>query len=287
MVDLSSCVGALPDLLSCASGIPFYKMHSLGNDFILFIDPPSFVLTPSFFSSFSQRREGVGCDQILVLTSSKNPLEWGLSIWNNDGLPAAACGNGTRCAAWLLLQNKPSGTWLSFNSPSGLLKAYSFQEKIYVMQGYAYWFDQTNETRFIFQQPSFFEHGPLTGFLVTIGNPHLVVFTSSLSIKKWGLFFEKNALFPEGINTSFVCRKKGRFHVQVWERGAGLTPACASGACAIAAVIFSQDLHKGPEVSLFFEKGALTVFFQPHQPFWHQGPVHLVCQGFFPLPVSP
>lgn len=254
-------------------------MHGLGNDFVI-LDNPPLKLTPEHIRHIAHRRYGVGCDQVLVLTASPHANAH-LEIWNADGTQVQACGNGTRCVIGLLAtknQTLPLSP-LTVLTPSGLLKGWlTAPQEVAVCQG---------EPAFLSSEPLNLSawHLPM-GWAVTVGNPHLVIFVENvmdIPLAKLGPLLEHHPAFPHQTNVEFVQVGETGLRVRIWERGAGETPACGTGACASAFVALRQKRLKGPEVPLTLDGGHLFVTWQHGQPLVQRGPFETVCKGLIDL----
>lgn len=227
--------------------IPFIKMDGLGNDFVVIDAREKFIaLTPQEITKIANRRTGIGFDQLFVLTKSA-VADIKMMIYNGDGSSAGACGNGTRCIASLLFEETPSKKEVLIEAPKGkLLKAYK-QEQISVNMGVpdfswqgiglAEERDTSNLTDLL---PGMSACG------VSMGNPHAVFFVpdiSKIDLAKVGPSVENNPLFVNRTNVEFAqIVNPNKILMRVWERGAGITQACGSGACATLAAAYKKGL---------------------------------------------
>lgn len=197
--------------------LPFTKMQAQGNDFIvlngLTSDLPE--LTESFVRRITERRFGIGCDQLLVLLPSSE-ADAAIRIFNNDGSEAANCGNGLRCVGDLLMRESGKDT-VSIALADRTVRASRGETGIAVEMGSA---SITNQT-----------DGHVD---VSIGNDHAV-------------FFEATESFPTDRNVEIVTGQiADHIYIDIIERGAGHTPACGSGACATAAAIWTVEGETRP-----------------------------------------
>lgn len=214
--------------------LQFYKMHGLGNDFVIVDARGKEVdLSPDDVRKIGDRRRGVGCDQLVIIRDHKL-YDCSMEIFNNDGSRAEACGNATRCIAFLL--NKPSVEILSSGK---VLKAMILDNgEVSVNMGIPnFAWDSIPMSKSIpLPSLSFDINGFESGIVVNVGNPHLIFFKDEIkgiNVKDIGSFFEKNELFPEGINVSFAkILDRKTIDLRVWERGAGETLACGTASCA-------------------------------------------------------
>jgi len=215
---------------------PFLKMHGLGNDFIIFdAREDDFALADDEVRALSDRRRGIGCDQLIILRVS-GKADVFMEIRNADGGRVGACGNATRCVGQLVLDETGKDK-ISIETDAGLLSAERADAGISVNMGPArlLW----NEIPLARETDTMkvdFAMGPLfSPTCVNMGNPHAVFFVDdadAVDLAYWGPQVEKNALFPERVNASVGTVKGDTIRLRVWERGAGITDACGTAACA-------------------------------------------------------
>jgi len=231
--------------------VKFTKMHGLGNDFVLINALHQEALPPlaPFCKSYSDRRFGIGFDQALILRSSKN-ADFKMEIFNADGSQVEMCGNGIRCLAKYIWDRGLSDKReLTIETLAGVVRPVKEGDLIRVDMGEP-----------IFDAPSIPVNleGEVRGyplkaldreFLITcvsMGNPHAVIFVEDLQsfpLEKYGPVIENHPLFPKRINVEFVrVTDRGNIYVRVWERGAGETLACGTGACASAVATYVNGL---------------------------------------------
>jgi len=198
--------------------LPFTKMQAQGNDFVI-LDGRSDALpdlTSEFVRGISERRYGIGCDQLLVICPD-DTADIRLRIFNNDGSEAENCGNGLRCVAGMLLEDNRLST-LSIRITDRMIKAEKHNHFIRAYMGAVTITDHTD-----------------SHVDVELGNPHRV-------------FFEAKENFPDDRNIEIISGQiADDVYVDIIERGAGRTLACGSGACAIAAAIWSTEEHTRPQ----------------------------------------
>jgi diaminopimelate epimerase len=210
----------------------FHKMHGLGNDFVV-VDARGgpVAMDPARARAIADRRTGVGCDQ-LILIGPGTRTDVTMRIWNADGSEVAACGNATRCVPVLI------GADCTIETAAGILHAALDGGGARVDMGEA----RTGWDQIPLAYPMDTATLPvgwdeLSGpAAVNVGNPHLVFFVAdadAVPLETIGPVIENDPLFPERINVN-VATVHGRDHVtmRTWERGAGLTRACGTGACA-------------------------------------------------------
>ncbi len=215
---------------------PFVKMHGLGNDFAIFDARKSGLkMTPERARALSDRRRGIGCDQLIVMRASTTSDVF-MEIWNADGSRVGACGNATRCVGKLLLDETGSSK-VAIETDAGQLSAVLDGSNISVNMGPAVtgWqkIPLATETDTAAAE---YELGPLRApGCVNMGNPHAVFFVEEaedVDLAHWGPKIEADAFFPERVNVSVATIRNGVIRQRVWERGAGITDACGSAACA-------------------------------------------------------
>jgi diaminopimelate epimerase len=245
--------------------IPFIKMHGLGNDFVL-LDLRDGAAAPDVAAAqaIADRRRGVGCDQlILIEPAAMTGADVKLRFLNADGSEAGACGNGTRCAASIVMRE--SGVeQLAIETAAGRLEATSQRGgELTVNMGPARfeWRDiPLAEEVDTLHLP--IELGPLTDpAAVNVGNPHCIFFVDDaedIELAMLGPQIEHHPLFPERTNVeAATVIDRGRIRLRVWERGAGITLACGSGACATAVAAVRRGLSDRT-VELIVDGGSLA-----------------------------
>ncbi len=215
---------------------PFIKMHGLGNDFVILDARESgLLMTEARARTLSDRRRGIGCDQLIVMRDS-NASDVFMEIWNADGTRVGACGNATRCVGQLMLA-ETGKTTIGIETDAGQLSAVASRDLISVNMGTARvdWaaIPLAHEAD---TTAADFTLGPLSNpGCVNMGNPHAVFFVEdadAADLKTWGPQIETHAFFPKKVNVSVVSVSGTTLRQRVWERGAGITQACGSAACA-------------------------------------------------------
>ncbi|MDQ7247477.1 diaminopimelate epimerase [Dongia sedimenti] len=249
--------------------LPFTKMHGLGNDFVV-IDARSRPLSLSDAQKrrIADRRRGIGCDQLIVLERSRGADVF-MRIFNPDGSEAGACGNATRCVAGRLMAENGVER-IVVETISGLLETRAADRgDITVDMGEA----RTDWRDIPVAQECDTLHLPLAlGSLadpvgVNVGNPHAVFFVPDVTVidlEKAGPELERAPLFPQRANIEFVqLLTPGRLRMRVWERGAGITQACGSGACA-SLVAAARRGMTGRKAEVVLDGGTLTIEWLPN-----------------------
>jgi len=225
--------------------IPFLKMHGLGNDFVI-VDLRGGGSTPSqaLIRAIGDRRRGVGFDQFITIEDDPSAqVAAYMGIWNPDGSKAEACGNATRCVASLLLDELGADE-LRLRTEFDLLscaRAPGDLIRINMGKPKLEWEDiplaDASDTRRIDVKLGPIDNPALWGpGAVNLGNPHAVFFVEDIEnfpVEKVGPMVENHPMFPERTNVEFCeILDRNRIRMRVWERGAGITQACGSGACA-------------------------------------------------------
>ncbi|WP_395019333.1 diaminopimelate epimerase [Dongia sp.] len=249
--------------------LPFTKMHGLGNDFVV-IDTRSrpIALSDDQKRRIADRRRGIGCDQLILLEPSRRADVF-MRIFNPDGSEAGACGNATRCVAGRLMAEQGVER-IRVETISGLLETSAADRgEIAVDMGEVKtdWRDiPVAEACDTLHLP--LALGPLADPVgVNVGNPHAVFFVpdvTAIDLAKLGPALEHAPLFPERANIEIVQRlASGKLRMRVWERSAGITQACGSGACATLVAAARRGLtDRKAEVVL--DGGTLTIEWLPN-----------------------
>jgi len=212
----------------------FVKMHGCGNDFVIFDDRSDATeLSPDAVRRLADRHRGIGFDQLIRLQPATDASAV-MEIHNPDGSKAGACGNAARCVADILMRETDCSA-VTIRTVSGLLAAQKLPDgQIAVDMGVPR-FDWRDLP---LAKPSDTLHIPLPGDPagVSMGNPHATFFVKDLNstdIASLGPRHELDPIFPDRANIGFAeVIDKATIRLRVWERGAGLTLACGSGACA-------------------------------------------------------
>ena len=257
-------------------GLAFIKMHGAGNDFVV-IDSRGrgAVTTPALARALGDRNRGVGFDQLAEIRDAED-ADIALDFWNSDGSRAGACGNATRCVADLAMR----GTALTIRTERGLLRAERLADgRVSVNMGPP----QLHWQEVPLAQEADLLHLPLPGdpAAVGMGNPHCVVFVpdaEAVDLPARGPQLEHDPLFPQRTNVEFASLTgPDHLRMRVWERGAGITLACGSGACAAAVAAHRRGLT-GRRVVLDLDGGQLQVDWR-EDGVWLTGPVARVFDG--------
>lgn len=226
--------------------LKFTKMHGLGNDYIFIYDKNEKLTNLNELSlKLSNRNLAVGSDGIIIISKSKI-ADFKMKIFNSDGSEAKMCGNGIRCVAKYLYDNKLiDSNFIKIETLSGIKEVYIIVDKnknvskIKVKMGIA---------KIIKKENIKIENKKYEGFIVDVGNPHIVFFTSKnpmSEILKYGKKISKNEMFKEGINVEFVkVVNNNLIEMAVYERGTGITYACGTGSAASYFVSYKEGYVK-------------------------------------------
>jgi diaminopimelate epimerase len=279
--------------------IVFHKMHSLGNDFMV-IDAvsQSVDLQPQAIAAWGDRHRGIGFDQLLIIEAPTTPeADFSYRIYNADGSQAEQCGNGTRCVAMLVQQLGLSAKQkLVWQSAAGLFET-DFTSPAQIETTMTVPVLELADIPFASEHSDATEHASVftlhageQSFVVTpvsMGNPHAVLFCDdifSLDIDAIGGLLTRHPAFPEGANVGF-CQVVDRqfMRLRVFERGAGETQACGSGACG--AVVAARLLDKvGERVKVSLPGGKLRIKWpDTDSPVTMAGEASYVYRGELPL----
>jgi diaminopimelate epimerase len=224
-------------------------MNGLGNDFVI-VDAGAgpFRPTPAQVRAISDRDHGVGCDQLISLEPSRSGHAF-MRVWNADGGEVGACGNGTRCAGWLVMRAAGRQA-IVLETAAGMLPVRDAgPERVTVDMGVPGlgWRDIPLAEPMDTEEIDLNVHAgwPSPG-CVSMGNPHVVFFVpdaQAAPVRRIGPMVERHALFPERTNVGFAqIVARDHIRLRVWERGAGLTKACGTGACAALVAARRRDL---------------------------------------------
>jgi len=255
------------------------KMHGLGNDFVVIDSRGRGALTTAALArALADRNRGVGFDQLAEIRDADD-ADIALDFWNSDGTRAGACGNATRCVADHVMQANGQDS-VSIKTARGILCARRRADgQVSVNMGQP----QLDWAGVPLARPTDTLHLPLPGAPVAVGmgNPHCVLFVAdadAADVAGLGALLEHDPLFPEGTNVEFAAlTAPDRLRMRVWERGAGITLACGSGACATAVAAHRRGLT-GRRVLLDLDGGRLEIDWRD-DGVWMTGPTAHVFDG--------
>ena len=270
----------------------FSKMHGLGNDFMV-VDciTQNIFFSPELIRRLANRHTGVGFDQLLVVEAPYDPeTDFHYRIFNADGSEVEQCGNGARCFARFVrmkgLTNKYS---INVSTKKGKMVLHvEDDDQITVNMGIPEF--EPNNIPFKAKQAEktyILRVGEKTLFCgsVSMGNPHVVTVVDDVmtaDVELLGPLLESHERFPERVNAGFMqVVSRDEVKLRVYERGAGETQACGSGACGAVAVGIVQDLL-ADTVTVHLPGGSLNIRWQgPGKPLYMTGPATHVFDGQF------
>jgi diaminopimelate epimerase len=261
---------------------PFLKMNGLGNDFVV-VEARSapFAPTGDEVRKIASRTRGIGCDQLVSIEPS-NEADAKVRFWNADGEEVGACGNASRCVGWLVMEASGRDD-ATLETRGGVLRAARAGDHVVSVD--------MGEPRLRWDQIPLAEEmdtkgielqiGPIdaphlhTPGCVSMGNPHVVFFVRDVDeapVREAGSLIEHHPLFPEGVNVGFAeVQARDRIRLKVWERGAGLTKACGTGACAALVAAARRNLTDR-KATLELDGGELTIE-------WRESDNHVIMTG--------
>ena len=270
---------------------PFLKMNGLGNDFVV-VEARSAPFSPTAAEvrAIADRTTGIGCDQLIVIEPGEE-VDARVRFWNADGQEISACGNGTRCVGWLLMQASGQDAAVIDTKAGRLFAQRAGERLVSVDMGKPGldWrdipLDREQDTRSLdvtlYEDPSL----ATSPGCVSMGNPHVVFFTHDLGavpIAAAGPIVEHHPLFPEQVNVGFAqVLGRDRIALRVWERGAGLTKACGTGACAALVAAARRDLADRT-ATLVLDGGELLIEWRADDHVIMTGPAAVDFAGELP-----
>ena len=262
--------------------IKAFKMDGLGNDFVIIDNRQKITNLDKEQIIKICDRSFIGCDQ-LILIENDNSADAYLKFFNSDGGESGACGNGTRCIADFISKETNNKT-IVLKTLSGLLKSEILGNKIVTTEigkAKTEWSEiplseklDTKNLNIKILDKNNKEH--IGGTAVNVGNPHIIFFVNELNnfnIKKIGPEIENHFIFPEKCNVTIAqVINKGLIKIKVWERGAGLTKACGTAACATAFAGKINNLTEN-KTDIEFSTGKLSIWIDAKNSIHMKGPV--------------
>ncbi len=273
----------------------FTKMHGCGNDYIYINCFTEKVDNPNELSiKVSDVHFGIGADGLILIRPSK-VADFRMSMYNADGSEGKMCGNGIRCVAKYVYDNKMTDKTtitietlsgiktLDLNVKDGLVDSVLVDMGAPILNAKDIPAISPNGKDSIINESITVQGKDYKVTCVSMGNPHCVTFveeTKSLKLEQMGPFFENHEMFPERVNTEFVqIISRNEINMRVWERGSGETWACGTGTCASVVACVLNDLTDdevlvhllGGDLHIKYDRVKNTVFMQ--------GPATVVCTG--------
>lgn len=249
--------------METTNSIPFVKMHGLRNHFVIVeARAREFRPGPEAIVQICDVEVGIGADQLVVIEPSERADAF-MRLYNVDGLEVGACGNATRCVAWLLLEEKGADR-VVIETRAGLLECRrAGDHEVACDMGLLRtdWRDIPLSREIDTMAVSVAGFGP--GVAVNVGNPHVVFFVDSLAavdVASIAPAIQSDALFPEQVNVGFAeITGADALSLAVYERGAGLTMACGTGACAAAFAARARGLIDADTIVVKLPGGSVTI----------------------------
>jgi diaminopimelate epimerase len=272
-------VCANPPISRAMATTSFIKMHGAGNDFVV-LDRRDGTPAPDAdaAAAIADRHRGIGCDQLIIIEPSQTGMaDVGLIFLNSDGSESGACGNGTRCAASLLM-DESGADQITIETGGGMLDCERTDRGVVVDMG---------RPRLKWDEIPLSEDrdtlnlgiavGPLSDpVAVSMGNPHAVFFVEdaeAVELERWGPKMEHHKLYPERANVQIVqVIDRGQLRQRTWERGAGITLASGSGACA-GLVAASRRGLADRKADILMNGGTLSIEWMEDDHILMTGPV--------------
>ena len=274
--------------------LSFAKMHGLGNDFVV-IDATHepFDPAPALLAQLADRRRGVGCDQILVIDPPpESGVDFGYRVFNADGSEVGQCGNGARCLArYVEARGLSDKRRLRVQTRTARLETELCEDgRVRVSLGVPRFepgdipfLAARRQARYLLEVAG---HGRISLGAVGLGNPHAVIAVEDVAtapVLALGEALQRHPAYPERVNVGFARRRSAsELELRVYERGAGETPACGSGACA-AVVVGRMWGELDAQVQVQVPGGSLQVDWAGEgQPVWLSGPAEVAFYGTLP-----
>jgi diaminopimelate epimerase len=244
----------------------FLKMHGLGNDFVVFdARKQGFALSTDTARAIADRRHGVGCDQVIVIERGRDGFDAMMRSINADGGEAESCGNASRCVARLLMEelDRPQVAIDTQGGPLVCRDAGGGNITVDMGAPRFHWRDiplaeDVDTMRFVVEV----DGANHTVSAVSVGNPHCVLFVEDAErapVVELGPQLEAHSMFPKRTNVEFVTiAARAKMRMRVWERGAGITSACGTGACAAVAAAHRLGLTDR-KVEVMLDGGPLAI----------------------------
>ena len=254
----------------------FHKMHGLGNDFVIFdAREEPLAMDEPLARAVSDRKTGIGCDQLVVLEKS-TVADLRMRIWNHDGIEVESCGNASRCVVALTHAKM-------IETGGGLVTGEEDGSDIEVSLGEPHFeWDQVPVTYAIPTNPMPMAWGELHNpVALSVGNPHVVFFVDnadSIDLDELGPRIEHDPVFPDRINVNVAEVHPDGIRLRTWERGAGITRACGTGASATAVAAILTKRVQSP-VKVTMRGGSLTIAWAPGEPIRMRGSATYVFKG--------
>ena len=264
-----------------------FKMDGLGNDFVIIDQRHNHIELTNDQIKKICNRNFIGCDQLIFIKKNEK-IDADIEFYNSDGSVSGACGNGTRCVAYLLSKEMNKNK-IVLGTKSGNLESRILDKKLVetkIGPAKTNWneiplLEELNTINLNYKIVDNNNNEYFGGTAVNVGNPHVVFFVDNIedfNLEKIGPEIENNKLFPEKCNVTLAnIINENHIKVKVWERGAGLTKACGTAACATAfAAKINGKIKNKTEIE--FELGKLSIFIDENGNIYMTGPVSNIDQ---------
>lgn len=261
----------------------FLKMHGLGNDFAIF-DARVFPvpIDAEAAKAIADRKRGIGCDQVIVMEKGPKGSDAFMRIFNSDGSEVESCGNAARCVAFLLMGEAEKESAKIETTGGSLICRSEGPSAVTVDIGSPHldWREipmaqAVDTASFALPVAGFSDAALNTAAAVSVGNPHCVLFVDDAEkapVATLGPAIEHHPWFPARTNVEFTERRgNGILRMRVWERGAGITQACGTGACAAAVAAIQRGLAPR-RVTMLLDGGELSIE-------WRESDGHVLMTG--------
>ncbi|MBI1365273.1 MAG: diaminopimelate epimerase [Alphaproteobacteria bacterium] len=277
--------------MSQLSGTPFLKMNGLGNDFVIVdLRKSRARMTGEAARLIADRKAGIGCDQVITIEERDGPF---MGVFNADGSEVGACGNAARCVGWLLME-EAGAQEAGFETGAGLISVWRAGDKrVTVDMGEPKfgWRDiplaeETQDTRFVDVKLGPIDNPVLWGpSAVNMGNPHCIFFVKDAeaqALDRFGPLVENHPMFPQRTNVGVAEVKSDHLiRLRVWERGAGITKACGTAACA-ALVAANRRRLTARKATVMLDGGPLAIEWGEDNHVRMTGPIAFEFEGVLP-----
>jgi len=277
--------------MSPLAGLPFRKMNGLGNDFVIIdLRAADARMTSEAAVLIADRVHGIGCDQVITIETRGGPF---MGVWNADGSEAGACGNAARCVGWLLMEERASkeAAFATASAPLKVRRAGDHRVMVDMGEPKLGWrqiplAEQMDDTRFIDVKLGPIDRPVLWGpSAINMGNPHCIFFVEDAeaqALDRFGPLVENHPMFPERTNVGVAeVRGEHLIRLRVWERGAGITKACGTAACAVVVAANRRRLT-ARKATVLLDGGPLGVEWGEDNHVRMTGPLAFEFDGVLP-----
>ena len=280
--------------MSAFADHPFRKMNGAGNEFVVLDLRTSGARMNAAAAEFiADPKTGPGCDQVITIENQKGADVPFMGVWNADGSQVESCGNAARCVGWLLMEETGADK-IALGTGGGDIHAWRVStDRIAVDMGEPKlrWreiplAEQCDDTRYVDVKLGPIDNPVLWGpSAVNMGNPHCIFFVDDVAaqaIDRFGPMVEHHPMFPERVNVSVAeVTSKHAIRLRVWERGAGITKACGTAACAALVAAHRRRLTARKAV-VTLDGGDLGIEWRDDNHVIMTGPYMLEGEGTLP-----